>query len=124
MPADLPDGEASVKTMDEAFEFDMEKEFEMAGESFEEDIEFEHAVGRTMFDTADSKDHTVTVIVPKGKTGIIAAQSLVRIGSLPSDRGGDGRKYIGAVVEGPFAEPDGLRGDSPLMITTTARGGI
>lgn len=123
-PADLPDGEASVKTMDEAFEFDMEKEFEMAGESFEEDIEFAHAVGRTMFDSANSKDHTVTVIVPKGKTGIIAAQSLVRIGSLPSDRGGDGRKYIGAVVEGPFAEPDGLRGDSPLMITTTARGGI
>ena len=120
----IADGEDRIKTMDETFELDMEKEFEMAGEPFEEDKEFENAVGRTMFDTANSKDHTVTVIVPKGKTGIIAAQSLVRIASLPSERGGDGRKYIGAVVEGPFAEPDGLRGDSPLMVTTTARGGI
>jgi len=120
----IADGEDRVQTMDETFELDMEKEFEMAGEPFEEDKEFENAVGRTMFDTANSKDHTVTVIVPKGKTGIIAAQSLVRIASLPPERGGDGRKYIGAVVEGPFAEPDGLRGDSPLMVTTTARGGI
>jgi hypothetical protein len=64
------------------------------------------------------------VVVPKNKTGIIAAQSLVRIDSLSGDRGGDGKRYIGAVVEGPFAEPDGLRGDSPIMVTTTARGGI
>src|SRR5581483_4016412 len=30
----------------------------------------------------------------------------------------------GVVVAGPFAEPDGLRGDTPLMITTTVRGAV
>jgi DNA helicase HerA-like ATPase len=116
--------EERVKKMDDGFALVMEDEFELAGEPFDEGEEYAAAVGRTMFDTANSKDNTVTVVVPKNKTGIIAAQSLVRIDSLPEDRGGDGKRYIGAVVEGPFAEPDGLRGDSPIMVTTTARGGI
>lgn len=118
------DQERRVKKMDGDFALDMEEEFALAGEPYDEGEEYEASVGRTMFDTANSKDHTVTVVVPKNKTGIIAAQSLVRIDSLPKDRGGDGKRYIGAVVEGPFAEPDGLRGDSPIMVTTTARGGI
>jgi DNA helicase HerA-like ATPase len=116
--------ESHVKKMDDDFALDMEEEFSLAGDPYDEGEEYKAAVGRTMFDTANSKDHTVTVVVPKNKTGIIAAQSLVRIDSLPADRGGDGKRYIGAVVEGPFAEPDGLRGDSPIMVTTTARGGI
>ena len=36
----------------------------------------------------------------------------------------DSRRYLGIVVAGPFAEPDGLRGDAPIMITTAVRGGI
>lgn len=117
-------GEEAVKQMPDDFDLEMDEEFEMAGGPWVEDEEFAGAVGRTLFDTPNSKDNTVTVVVPKSKTGLIAAQSLVRIESLPPERDGDGRKYIGAVVEGPFAEPDGLRGDSPIMVTTTVRGGI
>jgi uncharacterized protein len=122
--SDMAEQEGRVKKMEDDFTSIMDEEFTLAGEPFEEGEEYESAVGRTMFDTANSKDNTVTVVVPKNKTGIIAAQSLVRIDSLPKDRGGDEKRYIGAVVEGPFAEPDGLRGDSPIMVTTTARGGI
>jgi hypothetical protein len=43
----------------------------------------------------------------------------VRIESLT-----DGRTYLGAVVEGPFAEPDGLRADSTPMVVSTVQGGI
>ena len=31
---------------------------------------------------------------------------------------------LGVVVKGPFAEPDGLWADAPLVVTTTVRGGI
>ncbi len=47
------------------------------------------------------------------------SQALVRIRSIT-----DNRTYLGIVVKGPFAEPDGLRGDAPIMITTAVRGGI
>jgi DNA helicase HerA-like ATPase len=42
--------------------------------------------------------------------------------SRPKEKGGDGRQYLGAVVQGPFAEPDGLRADAPIVVTTTVRG--
>ena len=29
---------------------------------------------------------------------------------------------LGAVVEGPFAEPDDLKADAPIVVTTTVRG--
>src|SRR5687767_9549420 len=114
IPEDEHDSEEGVKVMLHAFEGEMDEEFRLAGDPFEEDEGSEFAVGRTMFDTSNSKDNTVTVVIPKNKTGKIAAQSLVRVDSLPAERGGDGKRYIGAVVEGPFAEPDGLRGDSPI----------
>jgi hypothetical protein len=47
---------------------------------------------------------------------------LVRILPRPPATGGDGRQYLGAIVEGPFAEPDGLRADAPVVVTTTVRG--
>ncbi|MEN3334864.1 MAG: hypothetical protein V7641_4229 [Blastocatellia bacterium] len=120
---DLQD-DKGVKQMSEGFGLELEEEIELAGGAWEENPEFESAVGRTLFDTPASKDNTVTVVVPKKKMGLIASQSLVRIGSLPPESDGDGRKYIGAVAEGPFAEPDGLRGDAPIMVVTTVRGGI
>src|SRR6202021_2149652 len=30
-----------------------------------------------------------------------------------------GLKYLGAIIAGPFAEPDGLRADSPIVVTVT-----
>lgn len=100
----------------------LEEEIDLAGGEFQEAEEFIGAVGRTMYDTPTSKDNTVTVLLPAEYIGSAASQSLVRIKSRPLDKGGDGRQYLGAVVQGPFAEPDGLRADAPLVVATTVRG--
>lgn len=85
--------------------------------------------GLVFVDGADQVDeqrftiaHTVTVLLPAENLGLTASQSLVRIKSRSKSKGGDGRQYIGAVIEGPFAEPDGLRADAPIVVTTTVRG--
>lgn len=88
-------------------------------DSWEEPEEFKGSVGRTMFDVPGSKDNTVTVLLPTDNVHQVPAQSMLRIRSHP-----DGRSYLGIVVAGPFAEPDGLRADAPAVITTTVRGGI
>ncbi|GAB4330267.1 MAG: hypothetical protein Kow0010_15140 [Dehalococcoidia bacterium] len=62
---------------------------------------------------------TIRSTQPKENIGALPSQSLVRIKSV-----GDGRSYLGAVVKGPFAEPDGLRADAPVVVTATVRGGI
>lgn len=100
----------------------LEEEIDIAGGEWQEDEEFIGAVGRTMYDTPMSKDNTITVLLPSDQIGSAASQSLVRIKSRPLKDGGDGRQYLGAVVQGPFAEPDGLRADAPLVVTTTVRG--
>ena len=117
-------GERSVRRMPDDFSEQMEEEFEQVGGAWETDEDVDGAVGRTMFDTSNSRDDQIVVVVPKSKMPLVPSRSLVRIESLPSDRGGDGRTYIGAVVEGMFTEPDGLRGDAPIIVTTTVRGGI
>ncbi|MCB9149553.1 MAG: ATP-binding protein [Caldilineaceae bacterium] len=94
----------------------IEEEIDMTDGEWEEDEGFEGAVGRTMFDTPQSKDNTITVLLPKDTISLVPSQSLVRIFSR------DERIYIGMVVEGPFSEPDGLRADSPIVVTTTVRG--
>src|SRR5690349_254509 len=68
------------------------------------------AVGRTLFDVPGSADLAITVVVPKEHVHRVPAQALVRIASRA-----DGRTYLGIVTAGPFAEPDGLRGDSPML---------
>ena len=80
------------------------------------------AAGRTMFDVPGSRDNTITVLLPADSIGRVPAQALVRILSRTAEAGGDGRQYLGAVVEGPFAEPDGLRADAPIVVTTTVHG--
>lgn len=77
------------------------------------------AVGRTMFDSPSSVDHAITVLLPREHLARVPSQSILRIESVE-----DGRTYLGIVVKGPFAEPDGLRADAPLVVTTTVRGGI
>ncbi|MBL7780459.1 MAG: ATP-binding protein [Saprospiraceae bacterium] len=76
-------------------------------------------VGVTMFDVSGSEDNLIAVVVPKEHLKDLPAQSLVKIGSLNE---GDGRIYQGIVVKGPFYEPDGIRGDSAVIITTAANG--
>src|SRR6266513_1529574 len=102
----------------EVFE-QIEQESIQAGGEWSEPPEYKDAVGRTMFDIPTSEDNTVTVLLSKDDIHKAPSQALVRIRSVH-----DNRKYLGIVVKGPFAEPDGLRGDAPIMITTAVRGGI
>lgn len=97
----------------------LNSDIEDAGGEWSEPVEYKGAVGRTMFDLPNSEDNTVTVLLPRDEIGKVPSQSLVRLRSV-----GDDRLYLGIVVKGPFAEPDGLRGDAPIVITTAVRGGI
>ncbi|HYP38997.1 MAG TPA: DUF87 domain-containing protein, partial [Chloroflexia bacterium] len=97
----------------------LDSDIDQAGGEWQEPAEYAGAVGRTMFDLPSSEDNTVTVLLPKDDISKAPSQALVRIRSVI-----DGRRYLGIVVKGPFAEPDGLRGDAPIVITTAVRGGI
>lgn len=114
----LPEGRPGLPVPDDVLE-SLDREIAEAGREWSEPAEYAGAVGRTMFDLPSSEDHTVTVLLPGEEISAIPSQSLVRVHSVR-----DGRIYRGIVVKGPFAEPDGLRGDSPLVITTAVRGGI
>lgn len=83
----------------------------------------EGAVGFTHFDTPSSEDNSVTVLLTKENMDQLPSQALVRINSLKDDGSLD-RTYLGTVVGGPFAEPDGLRADSPIVVITTVQGKI
>ena len=72
-------------------------------------------VGVTMYDLPNSEDGALTVLLPRERIGATPGQALVRITST------DGRIYLGIVVAGPFAEPDGLRADASLIVTTSVR---
>jgi len=98
---------------------ELDRDISDAGGEWSEGPEYVGSVGRSMFDLPNSEDNTVTVLLPKDMIAQAPSQSLVRIRSVP-----DERIYLGIVVKGPFAEPDGLRGDAPVMITTSVRGGI
>ncbi len=75
-------------------------------------------VGCTMFDTPASNDDTVAVLLPRAHLGRLPSQAGVRIVSS------DGRSYLGVVVAGPFALPDGLRADAAPIVATAIRGGF
>jgi uncharacterized protein len=97
----------------------IDRDVEAAGGEWQEPTEYEGSIGRTMFDTPSSTDGTVTALTPKDNIELLPRQSLVRIRSVA-----DQRSYLGAVVEGPFAEPDGLRADAPIMVAVTVRGAL
>ena len=90
-----------------------------AGGAYTPPSGYEGSVGRTMFDTPASKDGTLTVLLPPDNIDVFPSQALVRIKSLA-----DSRVYMGAVAEGPFAEPDGLRADATPMVVSTVQGGL
>lgn len=105
---------------DMSFDQQLEHEFAKAAPAIE--VPNDGRVGVTMFDAGSSKDNLITVVVPKKELAKVPSQSLVRIESASAEDGGDGRTYQGIVVQGPFYEPDGLRGDSSVIITTAANG--
>ncbi len=97
---------------------DLDAEIDAAGGPVQPDPRDAHAVGRTSFDLPGSVDLSVTVILPNAHLHAAPAQSLVRIESRR-----DERRYVGVVSAGPFAEPDGLKGDSPLLVAVSTHGG-
>ena len=78
----------------------------------------EGSLGVTMFDTPNSEDNVIPILLPKEHMGDLPSQSVIRIKSL------DGRTYLGVVVRGPYALPDGLRADAPPIVATAIRGGV
>lgn len=111
-------GESVMNTPKQAFQA-IEEDSERAGGPWSPPAGYEGSIGSTMFDMPSSKDGTVTVLLPKENIDDMPSQAIIRVESL-SDR----RTYLGAVVEGPFAEPDGLRADSTPMVVTTVKGGL
>lgn len=95
----------------------MTQEIEDAGGEWIGNPEDKGAIGWTAFDSPSSDDGTVTVLLPKDAILNLPHQSIVRIKSRPDDR-----SYLAVVVKGPFAEPDGLRPDAPVVVTATVRG--
>jgi hypothetical protein len=111
-------GDGILATPAEAFQA-IDKDSEKAGGAWAPGPEMQGSIGRTMFDVPSSQDGTVTVLLPSEDIDGLPNQALVRIESLQ-----DKRTYLGAVVAGPFAEPDGLRADSTPMVVTTVQGGL
>src|SRR5690242_11325273 len=114
-------GKQGRTPVDLAGGLNLDEEIILAGGEWHEPKEFQGSIGRTMYDVPASKDGTITILLPSDNIGTLPSQSLVRIRSRSTDTGGDGRQYLGAVIEGPFAEPDGLRADSPIVVATTVK---
>jgi hypothetical protein len=83
--------------------------------------EEEGAVGHTHFDGPGSEDNSVVVLMDRKDMSSLPSQAMVRIKSLDDD-GQVERAYLGVVVAGPFAEPDGLSPNSPIVEMSTVRG--
>ncbi len=96
----------------------LDRDIHAAGGELEPDPAMVGAIGATMFDLPNSEDGTLTVLLPKENLQSAPSQALVRITSR------DGKRYLGIVTHGPFAEPDSLRGDSHMLVNVAARGGI
>ncbi|MXV14345.1 ATP-binding protein [Hufsiella ginkgonis] len=99
-------------------------EIDNNGGPWEEDENCKNADGMTMFDLPGSQDNLLTILLPKKNIRNIGAHSLLEIRSRTTQNGGDGRIYRGIVVAGPFHEPDGIRADAHMMVTTTINGAI
>src|SRR5260221_5868121 len=94
------------------------------GGEWTNDPNCEGAEGMTMFDLPNSQDNLISVLLPVNKIKSIGAHSIVEIRSRSIANGGDGKKYRGIVVAGPFHDPDGIRADAPILISTTVSGAI
>src|SRR5262249_29951615 len=120
LPARLTDGDFAKSPPLSSIEARLASEIDAAGGEIPLDPDFAGSIGTTMFDLPGSQDSTLTVVLPQGSAKSATSQSIVVI---KIRKGGDGRRYLGMVTAGPFAEPDSLRGDSHLLITVATRGG-
>lgn len=114
---DVSDGGIIRALPDDLFKR-VDEDAKAAGGEWQPDPTTVGAAGFTMFDSPNSEDNTVTVLMQPDNLANLASQSLVRIKSK------DDRRYLGIVVKGPFAEPDGLRADATMLVVSVSRGGI
>lgn len=112
------DNGSAVRQPPEDFLQRLDADIESSGGELTPDADREGAIGATMFDLPNSEDGTLTVLLAKENLQRAPSQALVRIKSQ------DKRNYLGIVANGPFAEPDSLRGDSHMLVTVATRGGI
>lgn len=77
------------------------------------------ADGRTLFDTSQAEDGTVTVVFPQDKFDRWRSQALAHITSRE-----DGRTYLAQVVRGPYAAPVGLPATTPALVITQVEGSL
>lgn len=102
----------------------IDKEILNNGGEWASDPNCEGATGMTMFDMPNSQDNLISVLLPMNNIKNIGAHSIVEIRSRSKPNGGDGKIYRGIVVAGPFHDPDGIRADAPILISTTINGAI
>ncbi|HEX2914059.1 MAG TPA: ATP-binding protein [Chloroflexia bacterium] len=114
-PSDLP------QALDPSIFAGLQDDAEQAGGPWSPDSSQEGAIAWTMFDSPSSDDNTITILLERENLRLTPSQSLVRIVSRDQNDG-TARTYLGIVTKGPFAEPDGLRADAPLVVTTTIKG--
>src|SRR4051812_42713238 len=69
--------------------------------------------GRTLFDTPQSEDGTISVVFPQAKFERWRSQALAHVHS-----GEDNRVYLAQVVRGPYAAPIGLSANTPALVVT------
>ncbi len=81
------------------------------------DPELASAVGFTHFDTSSSDDNLLTVLMTRDDLHRLASQTLVRVKSRE-----DKRDYLGVVVRGPFAEPNGVPANSTMAVGVITHG--
>lgn len=113
-----------MKDDNENFISELDREIQNNGGERKIDENCVNADGMTMFDLPGSQDNLISVLLPKNNIRNIGAQSMVEIRSRTKENGGDGRKYRGIVVAGPFHEPDGIKADAPIMIANSIHGAI
>lgn len=118
----IPATEARPRSIPEAAVARNAQEIADLGGELQPPITRQGAVGVTLFDTPASDDGTVTVVLPIEQLDQVANRTFVRI-RTEGDGGATARSFLGVVSNGPFHEPDGLRGDSPIITTTAVRGG-
>lgn len=100
------------------FQARLDADIEASGGELQPHPSLDGAIGATMFDLPNSEDGSLTVLLPRESLQRAPSQALLRIISR------DGKRYLGMVTRGPFAEPDSLRGDSHMLVTVATRGGI
>ena len=116
--------ETNRQTQKTALHEIIDKEILNNGGEWSTDTNCEGADGMTMFDLPNSQDNLISVLLPMNNIRNIGAHSIVEIRSRSKANGGDGKIYRGIVVAGPFHDPDGIRADAPILISTTINGAI